>query len=90
MIKLLESFTIAPHILRASHHLSYDWAILKESSTEMAVPRKVGIPNGISGMKGYKYLVIICTIIATITTYNKSYRTFRIKYSNGTFLDRSI
>src|SRR5918993_3018581 len=49
-VKLLLSFTMLPHILRASHHRSYDWLSLNDNRIEMAVPKNVGMEIGISGI----------------------------------------
>ena len=39
-----------PQILRASHHLSYDWLSLNDNITDMAVPMNVGIATGMPGL----------------------------------------
>jgi hypothetical protein len=62
-----------PHILRASHHLSYDWLILNESRMEIAVPIKAGIVNGISGSNDWYRSVRKSTVKETMLTYTISY-----------------
>jgi len=45
-----------PQILRASHHLSYDWLSLNDNIMDIAVPINVGIATGMPGLAA----VIVC------------------------------
>jgi hypothetical protein len=57
LVKVLESFTIDPQIILASHHLSYAWLDRNASNREIIVPNIVGTPNGIDMCFRSKYTI---------------------------------
>ena len=61
-MRLRESLTMLPQIIRASHHLSYACARRKESMSEIAVPKSAETEIGISGNSTNICMIMLTTV----------------------------